>query len=144
MTIETKRWGHLDWDFMGNARELKRGEKITVTRVREEGMHSWTIEALGPDVARATYSCPITINPDGLVIRNFPGAGGRRFENMTIEIKLISFLPWIPGNIREMSQGDTLNQKSKTSEGLYVWGIMVLTQDSALTVHARPYTVNMH
>ena len=78
-----------------------------------------------------------------LVIRNFPGAGGRRFENMTIEIKRISFLPWIPGNIREMSQGDTLNQKSKTSEGLYVWGIMVLTQDSALTVHARPYTVNM-
>src|SRR3989304_9414370 len=94
MTIETKRWGHLDWDFMGNARELKKGEKITVTRVREEGMHSWTIEALGPDVARATYSCPITINPDGSVIRNQKDVKQAVIETNGINLFGYPEFPW--------------------------------------------------
>lgn len=68
MTIETKRWGHMDWDCFGNSREMKKGEKIMVTRLKPEGIHVWTLEALGPDTARATYTCPFTINPDGSVI----------------------------------------------------------------------------
>lgn len=42
-----------------------------------------------------------------------------------------------------MSQGETLKMACDEREGLYAWGIMVLTKDSVLTTHVSPYTITV-
>jgi hypothetical protein len=65
MTLETKRWRSLPWNFPLNHRKVSEGEKIVHRKVLTEGVYRWSVKSLPGDIVETVHKLPYTLDFNG-------------------------------------------------------------------------------
>lgn len=66
MTLETKRWFFLPWNFPLNHQKMKEGETIDhIKVVLSEGIYRWSITSLPGEVVETTHVEPYSFDTEG-------------------------------------------------------------------------------
>lgn len=65
MTLETKRWKYLSWEFPFNNRKVREGETIDYIKILSEGIYRWSITSLPGEIVETTHESPYSIDSKG-------------------------------------------------------------------------------
>jgi hypothetical protein len=64
MTLETKRWRSLPWNFPLNHRKMREGEVVDHMIVKTEGVYRWTISNLPGGTVETDHEKPYTTDSE--------------------------------------------------------------------------------